>query len=143
MLGDVGTCRLRVPQAVYDGMIDHAAEVMPLEAVGLLAGVDGKVCQRIALPNVLGLKRFLVDPYAQFQALRQLSSAGLEPLAVYHSHPGGGVQLSAEDISFATHLPYLQLVIAIGRTHNPAVEIAAYAVAASTIEKVAVEILAA
>jgi [CysO sulfur-carrier protein]-S-L-cysteine hydrolase len=123
-------------------MIVHAREVLPLEAVGLLGGAGGQVQRRIPLINVLGAKRFLVDPYAQFQALRQLSAEGLEPLAVYHSHPGGGVDLSTEDLLFAVRLPYLQVVIAIGGPQDSAVEVAAYALTGRTIEEVPLEVVA-
>jgi proteasome lid subunit RPN8/RPN11 len=122
-------------------MIDHATEVLPLEAVGLLGGADCEAKRRISLPNALGTKRFLADPYAQFLAFRQLSAEGLSPLAIYHSHPGGGVRLSDEDIFFAARLPYLQLVIAIDRKHNPAVEIAAYLVQGQTIKNAILEVV--
>jgi proteasome lid subunit RPN8/RPN11 len=114
---------------------------MPREAVGLLAGADGLASRQIALPNVLGEKHFLADPYAQFRALSQLSAEGLTLLAVYHSHPGGGVQLSALDLAFARRLPYLQLVIAIGRANRPAPEIAAYAMAGSSVQPVTIELV--
>jgi proteasome lid subunit RPN8/RPN11 len=142
LAGGTGGGRLRVPRPLYDGMIAHAAGAFPLEAVGLLGGAGGEVRHRLPLPNALGRNRFLADPYAQYQALRQLRAAGLEPLAVYHSHPGGGTRLSAEDIDFARRLPYLQLVIAIGRAHDPAVEVAAYAVTETSVEEVGLDVLA-
>jgi proteasome lid subunit RPN8/RPN11 len=141
MLGGANMSRLRVPRSLYQGMIGHAALALPAEAVGLLGGSDGQVRRRIPLPNVLGAKCFLADPYAQFQALRQFSAEGLVPLAVYHSHPGGGVRPSAVDLLFANRLPYLQLVIAIGRAHNPAVDIAAYAMTEAAIEEVWLEVV--
>lgn len=142
MLNEVaGTHRLRVPRAVYDQMLAHAAETLPAEAVGLLGGVGHEVRRQIALPNVLGGKSFLVDPYAQFKALRQLASEGLEPLAVYHSHPGGGTDLSNLDVMFARRLPYVQVVIALARPHHPQVDVAAYALRDGVAEIVAVDVL--
>jgi proteasome lid subunit RPN8/RPN11 len=127
-------------------MIGHAREVLPLEAVGLLGGAgDGSVRRRISLPNamqgVMAEKRFMADPYAQFQALRQLSAEGLAPLAVYHSHPGGGTHLSAADVSYARDLPYLHLVIALDRPHDPVVDVAAYRVTGAVIEVAQIEVV--
>ena len=122
-------------------MVAHAASAFPEEAVGLLGGVGGNVRRHVALPNVFCGKRFLADPFAQFSALRQFATEGLEPLAVYHSHPRGGVTLSHLDLLFARRLPYLQLVIAIGRTHTSDVEIAAYAVDQGRATAVTVELV--
>lgn len=122
-------------------MIAHAAEALPEEAVGLLGGAGEQVRRRLPLPNALGGKQYLAEPYAQFQALRQLAAEGLQVLAVYHSHPGGGLGLSARDILFARHLPYLQLVIAIDRPHNQPVEIAAYAIVGESVEAVQLDVI--
>jgi proteasome lid subunit RPN8/RPN11 len=136
-----GASPLRLPQAVYDGMIAHAVEALPAEAVGLLGGRGNRVDRHMPLPNLLGDRRFLADPYAQFRALRLLRAEGLEPLAVYHSHPGGGVTLSATDLLFARRLPFVQVVIAIGRSLDPVVEVAAYAVADTRVESVELELI--
>jgi proteasome lid subunit RPN8/RPN11 len=123
-----------------DDMIAHAGEAIPHEAVGLLGGVDGTVRRRVPLPNLLGVGAFLVDPYAQFRALRALRADGLEPLAIYHSHPAGGVRPSGDDLRFASRLPYVQLIVAIARPHDPAVEIAAYDVTPTAVRAVALAV---
>ena len=131
---------LRVPRSVYDGMIVHASAALPAEAVGLLGGEGRRVSCRLPLRNVLGAGRFLADPYAQFLALRQLSSEGLRPLAVYHSHPGGGIRPSGDDLRFARALPYFQVIIAIGRPHHPEVEVGAYSLTDGTLREVTLDI---
>jgi proteasome lid subunit RPN8/RPN11 len=132
---------LRLPQAVYEGMIAHAAQAHPAEAVGLLGGRGHEVDRHVPLPNVLGGRRFLADPYAQFRALRLLAAEELEPVAVYHSHPDGGVTLSATDLLFARRLPFVQVVIAIGRPFNPAPRVAAYTVTDAGVEPVELELM--
>jgi proteasome lid subunit RPN8/RPN11 len=131
---------LRVPRPLMDDMIAHAGEALPNEAVGLLGGVDQQVQRRIALPNVLGPYTFLVDPYAQYQALRQLQTAALQPLAIYHSHPAGGVRPSEDDLHFASRLPYVQVIIALGRPNNLRVEIAAFKVTGPMVRDVALDV---
>jgi proteasome lid subunit RPN8/RPN11 len=138
---DTGQRRLRLTRPCRDAMIAHATSTFPDEAVGLLGGIGGDVRRHVALPNMFCGKRFLADPFAQFTALRQFATEGLEPLAVYHSHPRGGVTLSHLDLHFANRLPYLQLVIAIGRTHTSDVEIAAYAVDQDGATAVTLEVI--
>jgi proteasome lid subunit RPN8/RPN11 len=135
----VGTKRLALPSSVLGAIVQHAREAVPLEAVGLLGGTrEGDVKRHVPLPNLLGPRRFLVDPYAQYRALRQLEEERLVPVAAYHSHPGGGVDLSASDIAFARSLPYLQVVIAL---NGSAVRIAAWAVAETGLRSVDIAVV--
>jgi proteasome lid subunit RPN8/RPN11 len=100
-------------------MMEHARQSLPDEAVGLLGGLllgsTAEVKRVFPLPNLLGSRAFLADPYAQYQAERLLAEEDIVPLAVYHSHPGGGVQLSPTDHAFAVRRPLLQVVIALAR----------------------------
>lgn len=139
-MGNV-SARLSVPRAVYEEMLVHARAQSPREAVGLLGGHDERVHRCIPLPNALGGRHFLADPYAQFRALRDLADSGLVPLAVYHSHPGGGVDLSDDDRRFARRLPYLQLVIAFDRPHDPAVSVAAWKVTGDHVGETVLDIV--
>jgi len=112
-----------------------------MEAVGILGGdAGGRVTVAIPLPNLAGPKAFLADPLAQFQAERTLKRAGLIFLAVYHSHPGGGTQLSAVDRAFAVHLPIVHIVIALARRHRPDKEMRAYAVNDDDVVEVEIRI---
>jgi len=132
---------LQLTRSVYERMIAHAAEVFPSEAIGLLGGVERRLQRGIPIRNVADSWHYLADPFEQFQALRQFHKENLEPLAVYHSHPYGGTELSAEDIYHARQLPYFQLVIAIGRPHNPAIEISAYKIIDETVKRVAMQVV--
>jgi proteasome lid subunit RPN8/RPN11 len=50
-------------------------------------------------------RSFLADPYSQYRALQRLRAGKLTLLAIYHSHPGGGVVPSAEDLAHAQSWP--------------------------------------
>ncbi len=80
-------------------MLAHAREEDPRECVGLLLG-GGSVAE-LALPleNVSQTPRtaYRADPRRLLKALRQADDAGLEVLAVYHSHPGGPALPSVRD----------------------------------------------
>jgi len=100
-----------------------------MEAVGVLGGdVSGRVNIAIPLPNLAGERAFLADPRAQFEAERELRRTGRDFLAIYHSHPGGGTQLSALDRAFAVYRPVVYLVIAVARLRQPGEEMRAYRV---------------
>src|SRR5216684_5813006 len=84
-------------------VIDHIRESLPKEAVGILAGtVEGKIELVVPLLNISQDRRsFVADPFEQYLALRRIKSMGLELLAIYHSHPGGGSDPSADDLKYA------------------------------------------
>jgi proteasome lid subunit RPN8/RPN11 len=117
---------LRLTGAVLDEMLRHARAALPQEAVGVLGGADGRVTHGFPIPNVAGPYAFLADPFAQFEAEQRMKALNIRLLAVYHSHPGGGAQLSPLDMAFARRRACLQIVIALGRPHAPPDEVRAY-----------------
>ena len=121
-------------------LLDHAREALPNEAVGLLGGrKDGRVQAVIPLPNLAGPRAFFADPWAQFQAERALEQAGHALLAIYHSHPGGGVELSSADHAFAAQR-LAHVGIALARPHRPGVEVRAYSVSGGEVTQVEISI---
>jgi len=118
---------IRLTSDLYRAMVDHAYAVLPAEAVGLLGGpVPGYATLRIPLPNRAGQKTFLADPFEQFKAERRLAELGLQLIAIYHSHPSGGAQLSPLDLVFARKRACLHIVIALDRVALPGEEMRAY-----------------
>jgi proteasome lid subunit RPN8/RPN11 len=93
--------RLLTPQKIVEGMIAQALAEQPLECCGLLAGVReeaktadnateavGRVLRRYPLTNNAASPRaFLCNDRSLFEAYRDMRTANLEVLAVYHSHP--------------------------------------------------------
>lgn len=106
--------RLRLRPDLREQIVSHARTSAPREAVGLLGGSsDGTIMLALPLPNVAGDdKSFLADPYAQFQALRRLRSAGQQLLAIYHSHPAGCPHPSSMDVEYARRWPCAQVIVA-------------------------------
>jgi proteasome lid subunit RPN8/RPN11 len=101
---------------------------MPQEAVGLLGGKDGRVSVVRPLPNIGPRWTFLADPFAQYCAERALARAGADILGIYHSHPGGGVQLSPLDLVVAQHQSCVQVVVALDPEIDGRAELRAYRV---------------
>lgn len=130
--------RLIVPLAIKQQMVDHARRVLPAEAVGVLGGAAaaGRAVVAIPLPNVATHRTFLADPWAQFQAEKRLQEQQLDLLAVYHSHPGGGVAPSPSDRLFAAKRPLFHIIIALARPHRAGVEMKAYRLSGENLMEV-------
>jgi proteasome lid subunit RPN8/RPN11 len=111
-----GISRLFLPSDICEQVLTHARTSRPREAVGLLGGLaDGQIRKAMPLQNLAtGTVNFIADPLAQFRALHRLESENLKLLAIYHSHPGGGVHPSDTDLVFARHWSCVQVIIAIG-----------------------------
>lgn len=83
-----------------------------MEAVGMIGGDrEGVARLIIELPNLAGNDEFFADPFSQFQAEKRFSNEGLQVIAIYHSHPGGGLELSEADLVAAARWHCLQIVI--------------------------------
>jgi proteasome lid subunit RPN8/RPN11 len=103
-------------------MLAHVLEVYPLEGCGLLAGKSGRVSRRYPVANILASPdRYEMDPYQQLQALHELEGAGLELLAIYHSHPQGPDHPSTIDIDRAYYPEALHVIVSLRERSQPTV----------------------
>jgi proteasome lid subunit RPN8/RPN11 len=132
---------IKLPLVLYQRLVNHARSALPMEAVGLLGGrQEGTATVAIPLPNLAGPRAFWADPLAQFKAERQLEQSGLQLVAIYHSHPGGGTQLSPLDLAFAQERPCIQIVIALERLHQSGEEIRAYQILGDSAIEIDIQI---
>ncbi len=93
---------LTIPRPLYGAMIQHLQEEYPLEACGLLGGKDGVVSRQYPIENILHSPvAYEMEPTQQIQAIIELEEAGLELLAIYHSHPQGPCAPSETDVALA------------------------------------------
>jgi proteasome lid subunit RPN8/RPN11 len=120
--------------------VAHARAALPDEAVGLLVGSTGRPTAAIPLPNIAPRGEFLADPHAQYLAERSLRRDGAQLLAIYHSHPAGGTQLSPLDVKFGGERSCLHVVIALDPARPGDESVAAYAIHGTDARPVAVEI---
>jgi proteasome lid subunit RPN8/RPN11 len=104
---------IELPATLWKHLVAHARTAIPQEAVGLLGGNAGRISVVRPLPNIGPRWTFLADPLAQYRAERALARAGTEMLGIYHSHPGGGVQLSPLDLVVAQHRSCIHVVVAL------------------------------
>ena len=111
---------LRIPQAIYDTIIDHAREGFPLEVCGILGGLEGEVSIQFPMTNVdASSEHFTLDPKEQFRVIKELRSRKLEMVAVYHSHPASPARPSAEDIRLALTPDISHVIVSLVEPDTP------------------------
>ncbi|MDD4994103.1 MAG: M67 family metallopeptidase [Paludibacter sp.] len=105
---------IRIPTAIYDGIVGQAYAELPNEACGLLVGTAGEVVKQHALTNIdHSPEHFSFDPAEQFQVFRSARTEGLEIIANYHSHPETPSRPSVEDIRLAFDPNILYLIVSL------------------------------
>jgi proteasome lid subunit RPN8/RPN11 len=93
------TRQLEISQALWDEMYNHVDSLAPQEACGLVAGAGQSANGIYPITNDLhSSTRFKMNPAEQVNAMAQIAEAGVELLAIYHSHPAGPEHPSRIDL---------------------------------------------
>ncbi len=95
--------RLAIPEPLLSELVAHLRACLPAEGCGLLAGTIvediGRVTHHLPLVNALASPtEFESEPRSLFAAHKAMRGAGVEVLAVYHSHPTSEPIPSRRDI---------------------------------------------
>ena len=102
---------LFLPADLASQMRLHAQQGAPEEVCGLVGGQAGRAMRVIAVENCLHSPvRFRMDAAAQLQAMLDIEAAGLEMLAIYHSHPQGPPVPSPTDVAEFAYPGVLTLI---------------------------------
>jgi len=107
---------LSVPASIVTVLKERAAEDMPNEACGMLAGSDGVVEHFYPMTNAdASPEHYTLVPREQFDVMKNARGRGLQLLAVWHSHPETPARMSDEDIrlAYATDVYYVILSLAV------------------------------
>lgn len=105
---------LRLAAEHLERLVQHVQSSTPYEVCGFLAGVEGEVRGVYPVPNIAPdpITQFVMEPRAQWNAMRALSERGWQILAIYHSHPPGGqAEPSKSDVATAYYPEALTLLI--------------------------------
>ena len=115
--------KLEIPSNIFGRMVVQAKAEAPIEACGILAGSDGKVAKLYKMTNVDNRSdHFLMEPKEQFAVVKDIRAAGLEMLAIYHSHPQTPASLSAEDIRLALAPDMIYVIVSHQDAKRPDVK---------------------
>jgi proteasome lid subunit RPN8/RPN11 len=114
--------KLEIPQDILDEIVEQAKAELPNEACGILAGQSRRVRKLYKMTNTdrSGV-HFMMAPTEQFEVARAMRAAGLEMLAVYHSHPETPARPSDEDIRLALTPGAAHLIVSLQDRDRPSV----------------------
>ena len=130
---------LQIPNNIFEQILRQAKAQAPIEACGILAGKDGAIEKLYKMTNVNKRSdHFMMEPEEQFKVVKDIRAAGLDMLAIYHSHPQTPARLSAEDIRLAI-TPGVTYVIVSLQDSNCAV-VKGFYIENSDVTEVPVEI---
>ncbi len=112
--------KLEIPTTIFQRMVAQAEAMAPIEACGILAGSNGKVEKLYEMTNTDNSStHFMMDPKEQFATAKDIRSAGLEMLAIYHSHPETPARPSAEDIRLALAPNVIYIIVSLQSVRTP------------------------
>ncbi len=106
--------KLEISAYVFEQMLEQAKAQAPIEVCGILAGNDSKVEKLYKMTNVdNSSNHFMMEPKEQFAVVKDIRSADLEMLAIYHSHPETPARPSAEDIRLALTPDVIYVIVSL------------------------------
>ena len=115
--------QLKIPAEIFEQMVAQAKAEAPIEACGILAGKDGAAEKLYKMTNAdQSSDHFMMEPKEQFKVVKDIRAAGLEMLAIYHSHPETPARPSAEDIRFAFTPNVIYVIVSLQDTNAAAVK---------------------
>ena len=121
-------------------MVAQAKALAPIEDCGILAGSNGIVEKFYQMTNADNSStHFMMDPKEQFAAVKDIRSAGLEMLAIYHSHPETPARPSAVDIRLALTPNVIYVIVSL-QSNNGAV-VKGFDIAGTNVTEVPIKIL--
>ena len=105
---------MKIFNTVYQQLIDHSKEGLPLETCGYLAGTGDVITTFFPMTNVdASSEHFSFDPKEQFSVVKQARNKGLTILAVYHSHPETPARLSQEDLRLLSDPNMVYIIVSL------------------------------
>jgi len=120
-------------------MVEQAKADAPIEACGILAGANSRVKKLYKMKNAEQRSdHFMMEPTEQFAVVKDIRSASLEVLAIYHSHPATPARPSSEDIRLALTNNVAYVILSLQGSNGPVVK--GFCIEDGKIRKVPVEV---
>lgn len=111
---------MRIPQRIYDELVEHARAEAPNECCGLIGGVDGEARTVYRARNSEASPlRYNLDPQDQFRIMTEMEEVGEELAAIYHSHTASPAYPSQTDINLAAYPDALYLIVSLADGEKP------------------------
>lgn len=114
---------VRIPEAIFQGMVEHAKKEWPLECCGILGGKEKTVEKAFELQNVEGSSiRYLMSPQEQLRVFEEMEKESMEMIAIYHSHPHTIPFPSETDVKLAFYPEVSSIIISLKEEKDPMVK---------------------
>ena len=105
---------IRIPKAIYQGMLDHARKEWPLECCGILSGKEKIVQKAFKLKNSeKSPVRYSMSPQDQLKVYEEIEKESMEMVAIYHSHPQTIPFPSETDVKLAFYPDVASIIISL------------------------------
>ncbi len=105
---------VRIPEMIYQRMVDHALREAPLECCGILAGKRRTVRHIYEVRNADGSRTtYLMAPEEQLEVFMEMEREGLDMVAIYHSHPHTIPFPSQRDVRLACSPEVAYIIISL------------------------------
>jgi proteasome lid subunit RPN8/RPN11 len=118
----VSRVALNLPPELVAQIVAHTQAGYPEEVCGLVAGRAGVAIEVYPGRNVSPTPRVAFEMDAEtLMRLVEWEDAGLELLAIYHSHPQGPEEPSDTDAAKATYPDAITLIVSLAHRARPQV----------------------
>jgi proteasome lid subunit RPN8/RPN11 len=113
---------LTIDAAILDAIVAHARRDHPVEACGIVAGLEGSdtPTRHVPMDNAsLSTTFFTLDSMEQFRVWRAMDDADEVPVVIYHSHTATEAHPSRSDIGIASELGVPEAHYLLVSTRDP------------------------
>ena len=111
---------MRIPNQIYEELLEHARAEEPNECCGLIGGRDGEARTVYRARNAeASALRYNLDPQDQFRIMSEMEERGEDLSAIYHSHTASPAYPSQTDINLAAYPDALYLIVSLAEGEEP------------------------
>jgi len=105
---------IKIPELIYQQMVEHAKRESPLECCGILGGKSHTVEKVFELNNAeKSPVRYMMAPQEQLKAFEEMEKDAIEMVAIYHSHTHTIPFPSETDVKLAFYPEVSSIIISL------------------------------
>ena len=105
---------IKIPESIYQQMVEHAKRESPLECCGILGGKSHTVEKVFELNNAeKSPVRYMMAPQEQLKAFEEMEKDAIEMVAIYHSHTHTIPFPSETDVKLAFYPEVSSIIISL------------------------------
>jgi proteasome lid subunit RPN8/RPN11 len=105
---------MRVPNAIYDEMVQHALADAPNECCGMIATRNGEAVTLYRAVNAAASPlKYEIDGAEQYRIQMAIDDADLDLGAIYHSHTRSDPYPSQTDINLAFYPDAVYVIVGV------------------------------